>query len=338
MGNVIEKKVNIDVGFKADESGLDALSKRIESKLRELQENGKLDLQVSNIKNIDKLLGTFSKLDSALTSIKQEGRSAGEALKQAFGKVMSGDLAKATANFNKFGKQSLSFMNRLNGIGKDIGTKDVSNRVRNLAKDINGAFKEMGSKAPLDIDKLMGKSVQEQMNALTKSTMRFTTEWTKNMGTINVNPKVDVKPNVQTGEVKNDVTKAVQNAAPDSVKTDVKVQVNPDVEVGRLKEALREIYGHGTEYSMGDVMALRYKGIIADVQAGAKTAMQALKEIARTQYKNQMGAFMYEHNRNESLSENYEQAAAQVRKYEEQIERLKTAMKGLQDNSIKMTL
>ena len=61
MGNVIEKKVNIDVGFKSDESGLDALSKRIESKLRELQENGKLDLQVSNIKNIDKLLGTFSK-------------------------------------------------------------------------------------------------------------------------------------------------------------------------------------------------------------------------------------------------------------------------------------
>ena len=43
MGNVIEKKVNIDVGFKADESGLDALSKRIESKLRELQENGKLE-------------------------------------------------------------------------------------------------------------------------------------------------------------------------------------------------------------------------------------------------------------------------------------------------------
>lgn len=337
MGNVIEKKVNIDVGFKADESGLDALSKRIESKLRELQENGKLDLQVSNIKNIDKLLGTFSKLDSALTSIKQEGRSAGEALKQAFGKVMSGDLAKATANFNKFGKQSLSFMNRLNGIGKDIGTKDVSNRIRNLAKDINGAFKEMGSKAPLDIDKLMGKSVQEQMNALTKSTMRFTTEWTKNIGTINLNPKVDVKPNVQAGEVKNDITKAVQNAAPDSVKTDVKVQVNPDVEVWRLKEALREIYGHGTEYSMGDVVALRYKGIIADVQAGAKTAMQALKEIARTQYKNQMSAFMYEHNRNESLSGDYEKAAAQVRAYEEQIERLKTTMKGLQDSSIKMT-
>ena len=276
MGNVIEKKVNIDVGFKADESGLDALSKRIESKLRELQENGKLDLQVSNIKNIDKLLGTFSKLNSALTSIKQEGRSAGEALKQAFGKVMSGDLAKATANFNKFGKQSLSFMNRLNGIGKDIGTKDVSNRVRNLAKDINGAFKEMGSKAPLDIDKLMGKSVQEQMNALTKSTMRFTTEWTKNMGTINVNPKVDVKPNVQTGEVKNDITKAVQNAAPDSVKTDVKVQVNPDVEVGRLKEALSEIYGGSKTSNMGQVLANNYKGIIADVQSGVKTTMEAM--------------------------------------------------------------
>ena len=337
MGNVIEKKVNIDVGFKADESGLDALSKRIESKLRELQENGKLDLQVSNIKNIDKLLGTFSKLDSALTSIKQEGRSAGEALKQAFGKVMSGDLAKATANFNKFGKQSLSFMNRLNGIGKDIGTKDVSNRVRNLAKDINGAFKEMGSKAPLDIDKLMGKSVQEQMNALTKSTMRFTTEWTKNMGTINVNPKVDVKPNVQTGEIKNDVTKAVQNAAPDSVKTDVKVQVNPDVEVGRLKEALSEIYGGSKTSNMGQVRANNQKGNIADVQSGAKTTMEALKEIAKVEQKNQMKAFMYEHNRSESLSGDYEKAAAQVRAYEEQIERLKTAMKGLQDNSIKMT-
>ena len=337
MGNVIEKKVNIDVGFKADESGLDALSKRIDSKLRELQENGKLDLQVSNIKNIDKLLGTFSKLDSALTSIKQEGRSAGEALKQAFGKVMSGDLAKATANFNKFGKQSLSFMNRLNGIGKDIGTKDVSNRVRNLAKDINGAFKEMGSKAPLDIDKLMGKSVQEQMNALTKSTMRFTTEWTKNMGTISVNPKVDVKPNVQTGEVKNDVTKAVQSAAPDSVKTDVKVQVNPDVEVGRLKEALSEIYGASEGSYTGQVMAERYRAIFSQVQSGAKRAAEAIREIARSEHNISKDNIQYLSNYGGRAHDDYEKAAAQVRAYEEEIQRLKTAMKGLQDNSIKMT-
>lgn len=177
----LHKTLTLDVDVTANEASINALAAKLSKRFKAIEDNSQITINTENVKGLERLLSIFQRLDSELTDVKKHGGDVKAVLQSTFGNAISGDINKSIKDFSELGDKTASFVNRINGIGKDIGTKDVSTRVLALARDINKAFEAGGMKSFINLEDFNTKDIQAQMNILINATSKFTSAWAEGL-------------------------------------------------------------------------------------------------------------------------------------------------------------
>lgn len=177
----LHKTLTLDVDVTANEASINALAAKLSKRFKAIEDNSQITINTENVKGLERLLSIFQRLDSELTDVKKHGGDVKAVLQSTFGNAISGDINKSIKDFSELGDKTASFVNRINGIGKDIGTKDVSTRVLALARDINKAFEAGGMKSFINLEDFNTKDIQAQMNILINATSNFTSAWAEGL-------------------------------------------------------------------------------------------------------------------------------------------------------------
>ena len=185
-------KLGVEITPEFNEASIDKIINKINKKIDTLQDKRQIDLSMDNIKGFGTLMEQMKALDTILTEVYQNSKLASSGVSDEVAKSFN----EMFAIMQKAGKQTENFMGRLNTIGDNIGVSDVSNKVKRLSKDLNAAFKELGSDFQIDVDNLMSQDVQQQINTLTSAVTKFTSMWSSGLTIVADSMKV-VKVNTE---------------------------------------------------------------------------------------------------------------------------------------------